>query len=308
MSDGASLLSDEVRTATPVVVTAGADQQAAPNGSDAEDKPVPQGAWYANFVQGLDKSEAMSFRNTASRYTTPQDFAKSVVEMRKTAIFAPKPDAKPEAWEAIFDKLGRPKEAKAYVLDFGDVELDDSEKELAETGFKPVAHRLGLLPDQVKGLTQWQGKIKQTQTDAAIARANKTGDERAKALRDAWGQQYDANKSYVANVVKGNTDKQGFEQIASARLDDGTYVVDHPAFANLFAKLGSQMAEDDRDPTVFNASARESAQSEIDKIESEAITKGLHPGDPRWPHQQLKALYARAHGTRPLPIGGLRMG
>ena len=263
--------------------------------------PCRKGAWYAQFVSGLEKSEALSFRNTASRYTTPQDFAKGYVELRKSAIILPKPDAKPDAWESIYDRLGRPKDPKAYELDFGDTPLDETEKDVAEN-FKPVAHRLGLLPQQVKGLTKWQGELKKTQIDAAVAKTTQLAGDRAKTIREAWGQQYDANKSHVQNVIKMNATAADQKAIASARLDDGTFVVDHPAFANLFAKVGSVFAEDDRDPTVFNQPGRESAQSEIDKIEQEAVAKGLYPGDPRWPHAQLKPLYARAHGTKPIAL------
>ncbi len=314
MSDGqASLLADDgAQQTADDAGKAAATQAAAAAGGDEgvgkEDEPAhvddaaDANAWWKPLVTGLDKSEAMSFRNTASRYKEPKDYVKANLELRKSAIFVPKED-KPEAWNQVFDKLGRPKDPQAYEFDFEGLELDDTEKEASES-FRGVAHQAGLLPRQVKILTQWQAKVTKTQRDAYSTRAKVVAEEQNKQIKNAWGADYPVKKSAVATAIKTNTTKDQFERIANARMADGTFVVDNPDFAEMFARIGMGLNEDGRDPTAYSTSGRENIQAEITRIENEALQKGYLPvGDPRYPHQQLNTLYEKLEGTKPLQIG-----
>lgn len=315
---GASLLSDDGGAAAPQAApspASSAASSAAP--SDDQGRPPANGAvpangqppnvtpagdpWWKGMQTGLDQSEALSFRNMASRYKEPADFAKAHLELRKTAIIPPKDD-KPEAWEQVWDRLGRPKDAKEYQLDFAGYQLGDGEKETAEQ-FKTVAHREGLLPRQVTALTKWQGELAKTQADAFQAKAQAIKADREKLVKAEWGQDYTAKKGAVLSGLKQVTSEQQLKAIATARLDDGTYVVDHPAFANVFASFGERLSEDSRDPLAFNTNAKESVQAEITRIETEAAQKGLSPVSPNYPHQQLNALYDKLYGTKPMQMG-----
>lgn len=314
MSDGqASLLADDsaqqqADDAGKAVVETQAQQSDVTVGEQQADAPqhvddsADANAWWKPLVTGLDKSEAMSFRNTAVRFAEPKDFVKSHIELRKAAIFRPKDD-KPEAWNQVFDKLGRPKDPKEYEFDFEGLELDDGEKEASES-FRGVAHQAGLLPRQVKMLTQWQAKVAKTQRDAAVTKVRTIAGEQDRYIKNSWGPDYSAKKSAVATAIKSNTTKEQFDRIANARMADGTFVVDNPDFAEMFARIGMGLSEDGRDPQAYSSSGRENIQAEIDRIEAEAQQKGYAPvGDPRYPHKLLNPLYDRLYGTKPLSVG-----
>src|SRR5262245_59520255 len=57
---------------------------------------------------------------------------------------------------AVFERLGRPRDAKGYTFtDPTDFQFDDVDKEYRES-FRGVAHKLHLTQRQVNGLQDWQ--------------------------------------------------------------------------------------------------------------------------------------------------------
>lgn len=283
----------------------GSSQSAAPanDGAPANDNAGKGGSdWRSMFTQGLDEPMQKQWSSIAGRYQSPAEFAKSHIELRNTAIFVPKDD-KPEAWEQVYDRLGRPKAPTDYKWNHipDAPPLDEAEQEV-RNGFAPVSHRLGMTQKQLDGVIQWHDQQRKVQTDAAIARANTTTETNIKTLKAEWGPDYDRNVSHHQTALRHYAGND-FKTVAGLRLADGTFVADHPAIARMMSKIGAERAEDNRFAESFNPSSVADAKAQIQKIEGEALAKGLNPTSQGWPHEQLNPLYARANGSKRMSPG-----
>lgn len=277
-----------------------------PNGSAPTDASAvdPNGhgnAWWHGFADGLDKSESLSWRNTASRYTTPQEFVKSHIELRKSfdnRIPVPPQDAKPEDWGKVYDKLGRPAKPEEYKFadKFVDFELDETDKTYRD-GMRPVLHRVGLNQWQVNELEKAQVEQIKLARDSQIANRSRAVETAQKSLKAEWTSDFDRNIK-MANTTLATYGRDDAKNLAALTLSDGSTLGANPAFIKMLARIGSERAEDDREPSAFNANMRESAQAEIDRLKQESIAKGLSPADPGWPHAQMDALYKKVHGSK----------
>lgn len=326
MSEGAAATADAGSAGNGGAAQAGAallsggsggngSSQPAPNGKAAQGGAANDGApandnagnggddWRSMFTQGLDEPMQKQWSSIAGRYQSPAEFAKSHIELRNTAIFVPKDDAKPEAWDQVYDRLGRPKAPTDYKWNHipDAPALDEGEQEV-RNGVAPVFHRLGMNQKQVDGVIQWHDQQRKVQTDAAIARANTTTETNIKTLKAEWGPDYDRNVSHHQNALRHYAGND-FKTVASLRLSDGTFVADHPVIARMMSKIGAERAEDNRFAESFNPSSVADAKTQIQKIEAEAVAKGLNPTHPMWPHAQLDPLYARANGSKRMSPG-----
>lgn len=258
----------------------------------------PQSFWFESFANGLEPEQAEAWKRTASRYKDQTTFAKSYLELRQNAVVIPK-DRKPEAMGEIFKRLGRPEKPEEYKwnhihdappLEEGDIAARDS--------FAPVAHRLGLAQWQLDGVVQWYDQQRKVGYDSTLARARTIQETNDKILKAEWASNYAENVNYAGQAVKAYVaGPDDFEKLRQMRKDDGTFVMDDPVMARIFARIGRERAEDTREINEFNAPARQSAMTEIAKIENDAISKGLYPTHPQWPHNILKPLYERAYGS-----------
>ena len=261
------------------------------------------GDWRAGFADGLDDGTKETWGKLSSRYTSPTDMAKAHVELVRSMdkrIAIPGENAKPEEVDAVFQKLGMPEKAEDYKFNMDTVEHWDASRKEQIKGFAPLFRKARATQAQVDAFISQQAEIDKMQADAMQAQVSTVSQQRMKQLKTEWrGDDFDRNKSFVATTVKTYAGADT-DEIASARLSDGTFVVDHPAFARMFAKIGATHAEDDRAPSAFNGGARDSAKAQIDQIESEALAKGWSPTHPSWPHAKLDALYKKTAGTKNL--------
>lgn len=294
-----------VNAADDAADDAAADGELNPDGTPKNGETDNQ-EWFREFLNGLDKSEAMSFRNHASRYKAPNEFARAHIELHKQAVFLPKAedrdaDAK---WDKVFERLGKPKEAKDYKFtDPKDLQLDDTDKDYRES-FRSVAHRARLTQNQVEFLEGWQYENAKLMRDAQATATEEAPRKARNLLRSRWAGEFDRNVN-DANLAFKHYAGSKASELAKTRLADGSYLADHPEFVAMMARVGKDRGEDDTVITDMNRSRAEDAKSEIEKITNEALGKGLDPTHRNWPHEQLDKLYRKAHGSRPIRQDGV---
>lgn len=153
-------------------------------------------------------------------------------------VVVPGADAKPEDWDAFFTKAGRPAKAEDYKID-RPKELPSGfpyNDQLAEA-FKPVAHKLGLLPAQVQGLHQFLVEQNVGMFQAASEARTKAGEQGLAQLKQEWGKDFDQKGALAARAVKefGGPDL--------AKWMDETGLGDNPNFIKLFANVGAALGE-----------------------------------------------------------------
>ncbi len=261
------------------------------------------GDWRSGFVEGLDDATRETWGKLSSRYTSPAEMAKAHVNLVQTMdkrIAIPGPDAKPEEVDAVFQKLGMPEKPDDYKFNLDQITHWDPARKEQIKGLAPLFRKARATQTQVDEFVAQQAEIDRVQQEAFEAQANTIAQQRRKQLETEWrGEDFKRNKSFVKATVETYAGADT-DEIAGLRLADGTFAVDHPAFARMFAKIGAERAEDDRDPSAFNGGMRDSAKAQIEQIEREALDKGWSPTHPNWPHARLDALYKKVAGSRNL--------
>lgn len=192
----------------------------------------------------------------------------------------PPKDAKPEVKEKfmneIYDRLGRPKEAKDYKIE--DVKLPEG-VELKTTpegmdALKGVAHKLGMSPAQLNGLYNWY------MTDAGgrmKAYKNKLvkGQQEAEAvLRGEMGAAYDG-KVARSNLMLEKFAGDDYKQLLESGFGD------NPAVIRFMSKMADLISEDAFEKGRQEATMTpEEADKELVKVRKQLV--GMEKSDPEY--------------------------
>ena len=212
----------------------GGQPPAAPAGAD----PAVQAGWDAGLPVELRTALApKAFRDVSA-------LAASYVNLEKKVgadtIAVPKPNAKPEEWDAFYSRAGRPAEPAAYALTppegvAGDPGLD--------AWYRAEAHRAGLNPSQASAI--YSGMLKMGAEDEAreLAAENAKRKQVQAALKQEWGESYDANV-VLAGRAAATAMGDKVAELADLKLADGGRIGDHPLFFKAFANLGRHLGED----------------------------------------------------------------
>jgi len=122
---------------------------------------------------------------TLTRYKNIEELARGHVEAHRVAkskVLLPGADADDAAWDAFYDAAGRPKDPAAYKI-----EVPEGESSELADKFRPVAHKLGLLPRQVEGIVAFNNALAAQSIEALNAQSRAGVDE----LKAELGDQFD---------------------------------------------------------------------------------------------------------------------
>ena len=199
------------------------------------------------------------------KFTEIDALAKSYINATKMIgqdkVAVPTNNSTEEAWNEVYDKLGRPESAEKYSLDAKSkvVSLDENAvKQFAET-----SHKLGLNNKQAQGLLEFykqnmEGTAQQAKIDTETAQA-----QAEQELRSEWGREFDTKVKQAGSLAKANMKPE----ILDMTLSNGTRLGDHPEIIRGFAKIASMMAEDKIVSTESESvQSNQSIQDEIDTI------------------------------------------
>ena len=213
------------------------------------------------------ESISEQYRNDPNieKFTEIDALAKSYINATKMIgqdkVVIPTNNSTEEAWNEVYDKLGRPESAEKYSLDAKSkvVSLDENAvKQFAET-----SHKLGLNNKQAQGLLEFykqnmEGTAQQAKIDTETAQA-----QAEQELRSEWGREFDTKVKQASSLAKANMKPE----ILDMTLSNGTRLGDHPEIIRGFAKIAGMMAEDKIVSTESESvQSNQSIQDEIDTI------------------------------------------
>jgi hypothetical protein len=199
------------------------------------DKP-----WYESAVPDGPAKEL--FR--AKKYANPSVVATSYAELERVnqsrddskMIRIPDENAKPEDWNMVYEKLGRPKDPSGYK----DVKWGDkADPQMVEFG-QQLAFKLGLSPKAVESVmvTEWNAfaqKVSQRANDAA----EQTSNQALAQLKADWKGDFDANAAKGRQIIQA-LDRAGFSESDLAAVEQNIGV---PALAKMLATIGKLSGE-----------------------------------------------------------------
>jgi hypothetical protein len=253
--------------------------------------PAPTSDWSAAFDADAKALVA------AKGWRGPEDALKSYANLERLMggdkIALPAADAAPEAWDAVYARLGRPPRADDYALEKpeGVAYSDD-----LAAGFREAAFAAGLSDGQARALHDFYVRTASEQAAADAARGAAASEELESELRRAWGSQFDANVARARRAVRAFAPPDAIDALSAS--------LDSPTLLSLFARIGEAMGEDRLigDGGVLLAVGPDQARSEIARIEGQMT-------DPRSPlmdraHPEHDALIRRRDALYRLAFPG----
>ena len=223
------------------------------------------------------------------KFTEIDALAKSYINATKMIgqdkLAVPTNNSTEEAWNEVYDKLGRPESAEKYSLDAKSkvVSLDENAvKQFAET-----SHKLGLNNKQAQGLLEFykqnmEGTAQQAKIDTETAQA-----QAEQELRSEWGREFDTKVKQASSLAKANMKPE----ILDMTLSNGTRLGDHPEIIKGFAKIAGMMAEDKIVSTESESvQSNQNIQDEIDSIVNDKASPYWNKGHPNH-DKQVQQVY-----------------
>jgi hypothetical protein len=250
-------------------------------GSGAE--PAVQGSDTRSWTEDL--SDAQRALLETKGWKAPGAVLDSYSHLEKLIgrdkIAIPK-DGDSEAWDAVFERLGRPRSAEDYEIAVPEGVPRD---EAFEARMRGLFHSAGLTRAQVSALSEdWHSYLGAEGERAEQQRIAKAEDEET-ALRSEWGGSYDRNMEQARRAARRFGE--------AATIDGLEEAVGRAAVFKMFARIGSAMAEDDLNGEAGESfSSTGSVRSQIAALKAdpafrEAWLEHSHPG-----HQQAVARMA----------------
>ncbi|MGE5537327.1 MAG: hypothetical protein ACM30I_01825 [Gemmatimonas sp.] len=201
----------------------------------------------------------------AKGWRSPADALRSYAHLERLMggdrIAVPAADAAPDAWEAVYAKLGRPANADGYRLQRPEG-FDGYSEDLA-AGFRQAAFAAGLSDRQARTLHDFYVATAAERADAEAEQAQAASAALDRHLRATWGPQYEANVALARRAARAFAPPETLDALHGA--------MDAPAVLALFARIGAAMGEDRLvgDGDSSHALAPEQARSEIARIEGQ---------------------------------------
>lgn len=152
-----------------------------------------------------------------------------------SAVNIPGENATPEEIASYREKIGVPKEANGYKYDTVKLPGEHKWDEGGMGEFSGVAHKLGLTPDQHKGLLEYYG-ASLGYVHEANAKAYSDGEA---ALKTEWGSQFDENLALAGIGLKSYDESGAFK---ASLVEAG--VANHPAVLKFLHGVGAEVGED----------------------------------------------------------------
>lgn len=247
------------------------DPAPAPAPSSPDPAPAPSTDWTAALdpdLRGLVQTKG---------WKGPADAIKSYTNLEKTLgadkIPIPGKDAKPEDWDTVYNKLGRPESADKYDLgDFKPPEGLPWSADVQSAMLKEM-HAAGLSNKQARHILAKYAEMQGAQWTEINGKLAQSVEAATVALKKEWGSAYDAKVDVANRAFKFAAGDQ-LEAFRQIKLADGTYLGDNPIVVRAFAKLGEAMGED----TLKGQGGRrmsltpEEAKAEIARMEGDKET------------------------------------
>lgn len=288
------------------------DQQQADNQAEDKGGQEPPSLRAQLAERYPDEDARNDFVSWANRYTTDDDFAKSVFEMQKgwhSRVPVPGKDAKEEDWNKYFQRVGKPKEASKYEFDFGKtddgkpIELDDDDRGFFEA-YKEHSFKNHKTQKQFEEDIRFFQDFQNKQAEAMKGKAKTARDGVIQQMKSEMGSDFETNvQAAVEGGILYAPSEDDWTKFVNRPMADGTLVGDDPVFIKTMAKIGRSSGEDQRVRNMRASGEAENIQAEIARLESEAYEKGSRTTQEPY-HSQLTALYAKLQPKRFSGYGG----
>lgn len=221
-------------------------------------------------------SEDLRDHEGLAKFTDLSSLAKSYINAEsmigKDKMVIPKTD---EDFNFVYKTLGRPDDADGYEIDYG--KNDDGTardgKDVANTGFRELSHKIGLSGSQATELHKWYTGVVdgiETQRDTeAQDNMNTTELE----LKNEWGERYKGNLITAKRMIQDYGNEEFLDYLVESKLGND------PRMSRFLVNIAAQLGEDNLElGDGIDAQTNEQIQTEINEVM--AVPAYLNKDDP----------------------------
>jgi hypothetical protein len=215
-------------------------------------------SWNAALGE-MGNAPALSVFKGEDLVPMPKSLAKAYIDTKAMVgadkIAKPQDTWKPEQWEQFYSELGRPATPKDYQLSdvsevLGKVKGPDGSPIEIDDGFRDymlgIAHREGLTNRQFDGF--YKAFVERQINDMqAFQQSDQQALEQWTAeQKTRLGTAYDATMDLAGRALSAAGAPEGselFGKLKELTFSDGTPLLRHPAFLDVFGALGKKLSE-----------------------------------------------------------------
>jgi hypothetical protein len=180
-----------------------------PDGATTTTTPVSTAATTTPEPQAFDWSKAGLDADSLSlvterQFKAPGDVVQSYRNLEKLIGLPPERIVKlpgekdaPEAWNQVYDRLGRPKAATDYKIPLPAGDTGEFAKALA-----PIFHEAGLSQGQVQKIAEKHNALVAQQSEAATKAATEKQTAEITSLKNEWGADWQKNNDIVDKAAE----------------------------------------------------------------------------------------------------------
>lgn len=282
------------------------------NQSETDDQAAAAAAAAEAKVEGADSQAAAAWYEglpddvkghaSVKKYATAEDAARAIISAEsRLGVPADQllrlPKAKDEkGWAELYDKLGRPKEAKDYGITPPDGVAADP---ALMNGYLEAAHKAGLSKGQATALFAWYNGAGEAMTTQAKEAAAQAQTEATASLKSEWGQAYDERVRAAGDAAARFGGASLLKFVDESGLGSNPeYVKAWAAVADAVAEAGDKGLPDQKGRNTGGAMTPAQAEAELARFGTDpdiqkALTDKNHPQHGYWTQRRLD-LYATA--------------
>ena len=143
----------------------------------------------------------------------------------------------PEDWNAVYDRLGRPKDHSEYGFKKPENWSHEWDDNLTQS-FAKTAHELGLNTKQAQKLFEFYNGHVSTQYSGYEEKRTAQTQQAEQQLKKEWGQEYDTSLNEASKALKHYAGDEGAKALGEAGL------LNNPAIIKMFHTLSNSLKED----------------------------------------------------------------
>lgn len=255
------------------------------------------------FDSWRDLIEDEKLQKHAERFTSVDALVQANLESRQKlskAVVRPDADANEEDLTAFREVMGVPKDVDGYEFPLPEgaertEDMLDSEDHWANIFLD------NNIPKETADIlvNEFRGEIEKVMSQKVAMDQAYTQQSEAE-LKKEWAEDYDKNLIFAAKASESLLGED-FEEVRHIETADGKFILDHPLFVRMFAKLGRDMGEGALG-SVATEGEKETLMEQANSYREkrmDAYSKGNHAEARRWDEKERLVL-DKLHGGGPI--------
>lgn len=237
------------------------------------DKDYWKDDWKEKMAGGDEKLTKL-----LDKYKNPSEAIKAYKELQtQFSKTRPIPELAKDATESQIkdyrEQTGIPDSWDKYDTELEGISIGDFDKPVVDE-FLKAAHDKNMRPQDVKNTLQTYFEVQEKLLGEQSKVAETQTAEVKQSLKNEWGGNYDRNIEKISSYISETMGRDVADQINSAVLQDGTYLINNPKILNHF--LEGATASQGKDGTITSSQGQDyvsitARKSQLEKI---ANTKG----------------------------------